>query len=83
MNYCNDRHEPVYKIKYKSTQLGGMPSEWSVCEYCFGKSEFFGSINEIESIIALRQSQEIRFHIEHIAIMTRTLTEKIKKALSI
>jgi len=83
LNYCNDRHEPAYKIKYKSTQPGGIPSEWSVCEYCFGKSEFFGSINEIESIISLRQSQEIRFHIEHIAIMTRTLTEKIKKALGI
>jgi len=83
MNYCNDRHEPVYIIKYKSSQPGGIPSEWSVCEFCFGKSEFFGSINEIQSIISLRKSQEIRFKIEHISLMTKTITEKLKKMLGV
>ena len=81
MNYCYDRHTPLYKIKYKPTSPRGISSEWSVCEKCFGKPEFFGSINEIESIISLEKSQEIKFQIEHISIMTKTITEKIKKAL--
>jgi len=81
LNYCYDRHTPVYKIKYKPTHSGGISSEWSVCEKCFGKPEFFGSINEIESIISLEKSQEIKFQIEHISIMTKTITKKIKQAL--
>jgi len=81
MNYCYDRHIPIYKIKYKSSRPGGFSSEWSVCEQCFGKPEFFGSISEIESIISLEKSQEIKFQIEHISIMTKTITERIKKAL--
>jgi len=83
MNYCYDRHTPIYKIKYKPSKPGGMSSEWSVCENCFGKSEFFGSINEIESIISLQNSQEIKFKIEHISIMTQTITEKIRKTCRI
>ncbi len=81
MNYCYDRHIPVYKIKYKASRPGGSSSEWSVCEQCFGKPEFFGSISEIESIISLEKSQEIKFQIEHISIMTKTITDRIKKAL--
>lgn len=81
MNYCYDRHTPTYKIKYKPTQPGGHYPEWFVCEKCFGKPEFFGSINEIDSIISLRNSQEIRFKIEHISIMTQTVTAKLKKIL--
>jgi len=81
LNYCYDRHTPVYKIKYKPIRPGGTSSEWSVCEKCFGKPEFFGSINEIESIVSLEKSQEIKFQIEHISIMTKTITEKIKQAL--
>jgi len=83
MNYCHDRHTPIYKIKYKPTISGGISSEWTVCERCFGKPEFFGSINEIESIISVHNSQEIQFQIEHIAIMTKIITEKIKKTLGI
>ena len=83
MNYCYDRHTPIYKIKYKPSKHGGMSSEWSVCEKCFGKSEFFGLINEIESIISLQNSQEIKFKIEHISIMTQTITEKITKTCRI
>jgi len=81
MNYCFDRHTPAYKIKYKPIQPGGSFSEWSVCEKCFGKPEFFGSINEIVSIVSLAKSQEIKFQIEHISIITKTITEKIKIAL--
>ncbi|MFQ5781765.1 MAG: hypothetical protein ACE5GR_01760 [Nitrosopumilus sp.] len=81
MNFCYDRHEPIYKIKYKPERRGGQSTEWHVCEQCFGKPEFFGSINEIESIVSLRNSQEITFEIEHISIMTQTVTAKIKKAL--
>ncbi len=83
MNTCYDRHDPKYKIKYKSSRLGGFSSMWLVCEKCFGKPEFFGSINEIESIISLEHSQEIRFKIEHISIMTEKIGEKILKHLRI
>lgn len=82
MNYCNDRHESVYKIKYKPIQLGAMPSEWLVCEHCFGKEEFFGAIDEIESIVSLRNFSEIRLDIDHLLIMTRTISKKLKKILS-
>ena len=82
MNYCYDRHDAIYKIKYKPSTSGGLSQEWFVCEKCFGKPEFFGAINEIESIISLHSSQEIRFKIEHISIMTQTITEKLKKTLT-
>ncbi len=81
MNICYDRHDPKYEIKYKPSRPGVFPSVWLVCEQCFGKPEFFGSINEIESIISLENSHEIKFKIEHISIMTKTITEKIKQAL--
>jgi len=54
-----------------------------VCEKYFGKPEFFGSINEIDSITSLEPSQEIRFKIEHISIITEKIGEKILKHLSI
>ena len=81
MNVCNDRHEPIYQIKYKSTTPGGICSEWYVCEQCFGKEEFFGSSEEIESIISLRNNAEIRLNVVHLSIMTRTITKKLKKIL--
>ena len=82
MNTCYDRHTPIYKIRYKPERPGGQSSEWYVCEKCFGKPEFFGSINEIESIVSLQNSQEIRFQIEHISLMTQTVTEKLRRALT-
>ncbi len=83
MNQCYDGHTPIYKIKYTPTQSGGYSSEWLVCEKCFGKPEFFGSVNEIDSIIPLRNSQEIRFQIEHISVMTQTITAKLRKILTV
>ncbi len=83
MNTCYNRHNPKYKIKYKTSRTGGLPSVWLVCEKCFGKPEFFGSINEIESIISLENSQEIKFKIEHISLMTEKIGEKILKHLRI
>jgi len=83
MNTCYDRHDPKYKIKYKPSRPGSLSSEWLVCEKCFGKPEFFGSLNEIESIISLEHSQEIKFKIEHISIMTEKIGEKILKHLRI
>jgi len=44
----------MYKIKYKPRTLRGLMSEWLVCEKCFGKQEFFGGAEEIESINSLR-----------------------------
>ena len=81
MNQCNDRHESTYKIKYKPTKLGGIMSEWLVCENCFGKKEFFGKAEEIESIISLRNHNEIRLEINHLSILTNTVTKKLKKIL--
>ena len=83
MNTCYDRHDPKYQIKYKSSRPRSLPSTWLVCEKCFGKPEFFGSINEIESIVSLENSQEIRFKIEYISLMTETIGEKILKHLNI
>ncbi len=83
MNSCYDRHTPIYKIKYKQNRTQKFSQEWLVCEKCFGKPEFFGAINEIESIVSLHSSQEIRFKIEHISIMTQTITEKLKKTLKV
>jgi hypothetical protein len=81
MNSCNNRHDPIYKIKYKPLTLGGNISEWLVCEKCFGRQEFFGSAEEIESIISLRDRIEIGLKIEHLPIMTGTVTKKLKNHL--
>ncbi len=83
MNTCYDKHTPKYKIKYKPSRSGSQSSIWLVCERCFGKPEFFGSINEIESIISLERSQEIKFQIEHISLMTEKIGEKIQKHLRV
>jgi len=81
MNSCNDRHEPIYKIKYKPLTFGGNTSEWFVCERCFGKQEFFGAAEEIESITSLRNCVEIGLEIKHLSIMTGTVTKKLKNRL--
>lgn len=81
MNSCNDRHDPIYKIKYKSLTPDGNVSEWLVCEKCFGRQEFFGSAEEIESIVSLGGCIEIGLKIEHLSIMTGTVTKKLKNSL--
>jgi len=81
MNSCNDRHSPIYKIKYKPVTIGGLVSEWLVCAKCFGKQEFFGATEEIESIISLRGYVEIGLNVEHLSIMTGTVTKKLKNHL--
>ena len=81
MNSCNYRHEPIYKIKYKPLTLGGNVSEWLVCEKCFGRQEFFGAAEEIESITSLRDCIEIGLEIGHLSIMTGTVTKKLKNHL--
>jgi len=83
MNNCHDRHDLIYKVKYKPTTPGGLSSEWLVCEKCFGKEEFFGSAQEIESIVSLRNYTEIRLSIDHLHVMTGAVTNKLKKILSI
>jgi len=81
MNSCNDRHEPIYKIKYKPLDFNGNVSEWLVCEKCFGRQEFFGAAEEIESIISLKDYVEIGLKIEHLSTMTGTVTKKLKNHL--
>ena len=81
MNSCNDRHEPIYKIKYKLLTIGENIGEWLVCEKCFGQQEFFGAVEKIKSIISLRNSFEIGLKIEHIYIITGTVTKKLKNHL--
>ena len=48
---------------------------------CFGRQEFFGAAEEIESIISLRDCIEIRLKIERLSIMTGTVTKKLKNHL--
>jgi len=55
MSSCDDRHEPIYKIKYNPLTVDGNIGEWLVCEKCFGRREFFGASEEIESIISLKK----------------------------
>jgi len=81
MNYCYDRHDPMYKIKYKPTSPNAVPSEWLVCENCFGKQEFFSAVDEIESIVSLRNSLKIPLEMHHLLIMTKTMSKKLKKIL--
>lgn len=81
MNSCDDGHEPNYKIKYKHLTIGGNIHEWLVCEKCFGRQEFFGTTEKIESIISLRNYIEIRLNIKHLSIMTGTVTKKLKNHL--
>lgn len=81
MSYCNSEHVPIYKITYKPNVTSDSPLEWLVCENCFGKEDFFGSSNEIESIVSLKKSLEIRLHIEKLAKQTSTMTSKIRKNL--
>ena len=81
MNYCHDNHDPMYKITYKPTPPNNIPSEWLVCENCFGKQEFFDSTDEIESILPLRNSLNISLEIDQLSIMTRTVSNKLKKIL--
>ena len=81
MNFCNDRHTPLYKVKYRPITLGGNKMEWFVCERCFGKKEFFGVAEEIESIISLRNHEDLGMNVEHILVMTNTVTHKIRDNL--
>jgi len=83
MNNCYDGHDPVYKIKYKPVRPGAIPSEWFVCEKCFGCEEFFGVADEIESIVSLRNFNEIRLEIDQLHIMTRTVSKKLQKLVSL
>ena len=82
MNFCNDRHDPTYKIKYKPLNPSQPSPEWYVCEKCFGKPEFFGAVNEIEVITSLKNCLEVKLEIEHLSIMTNTVASKIYKKLT-
>ena len=83
MNYCDDGHDPIYKIKYNPVSFGGYASEWLVCEKCFGRQEFFGAAEEIESITSLKNYEHIGLTLDHLSVMTRTLTKKLKNVLLI
>ena len=79
MNSCSKQHVPMYKIKYKITPDNKIPDDCLVCEKCFGKKEFFDTSYEIESIISLRSYLKIPLEIDHLSIMTRALSKKLKK----
>jgi len=81
MNSCSKQHVPMYKIKYKITPDNKIPDDCLVCEKCFGKKEFFDTSYEIESIISLSDYIEIGLEIEHLDIMTGTVTKKLKNHL--
>jgi hypothetical protein len=52
MNRCEDRHEPKYKVIYKSVPGRDYCSTWLVCEQCFEKSHF-GSDDLVKSVETL------------------------------
>lgn len=81
MNICDSQHSPSYKIEYKPNSKNEQSLEWFVCENCFGKDAYFGSANEIESIVSLKKSYEIRLEIEYLSLMTSTVTSKLRKKL--
>ena len=49
MNYCNDKHEHIYKITYRPPQTGTHSPEWNVCDWCFQKKSY-GTLEEIKTI---------------------------------
>lgn len=49
MNLCEDRHEPKFKITYKSVPGRDYCNAWLVCEQCFEKIHF-GSDELVKSI---------------------------------
>jgi len=40
MNRCEEKHEPKYKITYKSAKGMNYCPVWLVCEECYEKSPF-------------------------------------------
>ena len=80
MEYCNDRHDLVYKIRYKPSNRGGTSTEWLVCENCFEK-KVFGDENTIESITLLKTQTVSKVDIEKLSILTRKVTTKIRMLL--
>jgi len=83
MNLCSENHNPTYLIKYISGQNSEIQNELLVCDQCFGKQEFFGIADEIESIVSLQNNFEAQLKIDHLDIMTRTVSRKLKTYLLI
>lgn len=81
MEICSDRHDLVYRIRYKPSTPGGAYTEWKVCELCFEKDEF-GDDKTIESITVLKNERKSIVDIEKISILTRKFTFKIRTAFS-
>ena len=77
MEYCSDRHDLVYKIKYRSSNPGGMPTEWHVCQKCFEKEEF-GDESSIESITLLKNGKSSKVDVEKLSILTQKFLMNIK-----
>jgi len=77
-NSCDDRHEPIYKIKYDHLTLVGNTGQWLVCEKCFRRQEFFGVTEETESIVSLRNCIDIGLEIEPLFMMTGTVPKNSK-----
>jgi len=78
MEYCSDRHNLIYKIRYKSSNLGGSQTEWLVCEQCFNDKEVFGDEDAIDSITMIKSGRILKVDLEKISILTRKLIMKIK-----
>jgi hypothetical protein len=49
MNLCEDRHEPKFKITYKSAPGHNYYPVWLVCEQCYEKRHF-GSDVYVQSV---------------------------------
>ena len=81
MEICNDRHDLIYRIRYKPSKPGGSITEWKVCERCFEKN-VFSDETVIESITVIKSGRVSKVDIEKISILTQKFTRKIRKLFS-
>ena len=50
MNICVERHEPKFKVTYKSSKDGTYIPVWLVCDICMQDKACFGSEDEIKKV---------------------------------
>ena len=81
MEICSDRHDLVYRIRYKPSQPDASITEWKVCEQCFEKN-IFSDEKTIESITVIKNNKESKVDIEKISILTHKFTRKLKTLFS-
>lgn len=52
-NFCEERHTPKFKIKYKGSVEGSYHPTWLVCPNCLENKPCFGDRKNIVSMIEI------------------------------